>query len=445
MMRKSVFILLLMIFIISTFNSFSMEKVEFNKISFVKDSLPNGLRVIYSIDKSAPVVAVVVNYKVGSKDENPERTGFAHFFEHLMFEASKNYERASIDKFVDEAGGQLNASTGFDQTSYFIKVPSNEIRLPLWIESSRLRGLKVDTIGVETQRGVVKEERKMRNDNTPYGTMLEKTVEHLFRGSSYAWPPIGSEQHIDKATIDEFRKFYDNFYQPNNAVIAIVGDINIAETKKMVRDYFGNIPPAPEPIREPFKMSDLQQGYRETVEDVKAQLPAVFISYRAPSMTDNDSYPFELLNQILSKGQSSRLYQRLVDKEQVAVQAASNNLAFHKAGGIIFYGIAAPGKKIEDVEKLIYQEIENVIKNSITDEELTKAKNILEATFIKDKKNVLQKAQDLSMTWQFLGNPDLVNTELEKYLKVSKEDISRVAKKYLDTDKKVVLIYVPKN
>ena len=174
-MRKASFVLFVLFFLISTYNSYTIEKVEFNKINFVKDSLPNGLRIIYSVDKSAPVVAVVVNYKVGSKDENPERTGFAHFFEHLMFEASKNYERASIDKFVDEAGGVLNASTGFDQTSYFIKVPSNQIRLPLWIESSRLRGLKVDTIGVETQRGVVKEERKMRNDNTPYGTKLEKT------------------------------------------------------------------------------------------------------------------------------------------------------------------------------------------------------------------------------------------------------------------------------
>lgn len=444
-MRKASFVLFVLFFLISTYNSYTIEKVEFNKINFVKDSLPNGLRIIYSVDKSAPVVAVVVNYKVGSKDENPERTGFAHFFEHLMFEASKNYERASIDKFVDEAGGVLNASTGFDQTSYFIKVPSNQIRLPLWIESSRLRGLKVDTIGVETQRGVVKEERKMRNDNTPYGTMLEKTVEYLFKGTSYAWAPIGSEQHIDKATIDEFRKFYDNFYQPNNAVIAIVGDINIEETKKMVRDYFGNISPSPNPVREPFKISELQSGYRETIEDIKAQLPAVFISYRAPSMIDKDSYPFELLNRILTRGQSSRLYQRLVDKEQVAAQAGSNFLSFYKAGGILFYGVAAPGKKIEDVEKIIYQEIDNIIKNGITDEELTKAKNILEAEFIRDKKTVLKKAQDLSMTWQFFGNPDFVNTELDKYLNVTKEDISRVAKKYLDTDKKVVLVYLPKN
>lgn len=434
-------------FLILTFcinNLLSLEKVEFNKINFVKDSLPNGLKIIYSVDKSAPVVAVVVNYMVGSKDENPDRTGFAHFFEHLMFEASKNYKRASIDKFVDEAGGQLNASTGFDQTSYFIKVPSNEIKLPLWIEYSRMRGLKVDTIGVETQRGVVKEERKMRNDNTPYGTMLEKTVQHLFKGSSYAWAPIGSEQHIDKATIDEFRTFYDNFYQPNNAVLAIVGDIDIQETKKMVRDYFGNIPPAPNPKREPLKIAELKEGYREIIEDQKAQLPAVFISYRAPSMLDNDIYAFELLNQILSRGESSRLYQRLVDKEQVAVQAASYNLSFQKIGGVLFYGVASPGKKIEDVEKLIYDEINKILKNGVTDEELTKAKNILEVEFIRDKKNVLNKAQDLAMTWQFLGNPDLINTELEKYLKVTKEDIQRVAKKYLDTDKKVVLIYVPK-
>ena len=251
-----------------------------NRIEFIKDTLANGLDVIYHIDKSAPVVSTIVHYNVGSKDEDPTRTGFAHFFEHLMFEATEDIPRATIDKYVQQAGGTLNAHTAFDETVYKFTVPADQIKLPLWIESQRMRKLLVEETGVETQRGVVKEERKMRVDNQPYGDLLERIFSRMFAGGSYAWTPIGSEQHIDKAEIKEFQEFYNRFYQPNNATLVIAGDFNLQDAREYVNTYFGSIPRAPEPYRPPFKLEPLKDKVREVIKDEKATLPALFIGYR---------------------------------------------------------------------------------------------------------------------------------------------------------------------
>ncbi len=423
----------------------TMAASDFKPIKYELDSLSNGLKIIYCIDKSAPVVATVMHYKVGSKDENPERTGFAHFFEHLMFEGTKDIPRASIDKYVEEAGGWLNAHTSFDETVYKFRVPSHQIRLALWIEAQRMRGLLVDSVGVETQRGVVKEERKMRNDNTAYGTMFENMSELLFKGSSYQWNPIGYEEHINAATIEEFRNFYNNFYQPNNAVLAIVGDFNIEDAKKYVRQYFGNIPRAPEPKRSEFKLLPLEKPVEKTVYDPKAQLPAVFVGYRGPAIGKEDYYAASLLGDILAAGESSRLYQKLVDKEKIALYAAIQPMSLQKAGVILLIGIPAIGHKPEEVLEGMDEEIENIIENGVTEEELEKAKNITEAQFVSGNKNVLDKAMSLARYYVYFNNPGLINTELEKYQNVTLSDIKKVAKKYLGTDKRVVLYYLPKS
>lgn len=420
-------------------------KTDFKPIKFETETLSNGLQVIYSIDKSAPIVATIVHYKVGSRDENPNLTGFAHFFEHLMFEGTANIPRASIDKYVEESGGWLNAHTSFDETVYKFRVPANEIRLALWIESQRMRGLIVDEVGVETQRGVVKEERKMRNDNTAYGTMFENMTNLLFKGSSYEWNPIGDEQHINQATIEQFRDFYNNFYQPNNAVLAIVGDFKIDDAKKYVRQYFGSIPKGPEPKREPFKLTPLTQGATKTVQDPKAQLPGVFIGYRGPKLAENDYYAMSLLGDILGSGESSRLYQRLVDKDRVALQAAINPFSLQHSGIVLLIGIPAIGKESKEVLKTISDEISKVVKNGVTDEELTKAKNITEAQIISGNKTALEKAQSLARYQVYFNDPGVINTELEKFQSVTKEDIINVAKKFLNTDNRVVLFYEPKN
>ena len=418
---------------------------DFKPIKYELDSLSNGLKIIYCIDRSAPVVATVVHYKVGSKDENPNRTGFAHFFEHLMFEATKDIPRATIDKYVEEAGGWLNAHTSFDETVFKFRVPSNQIRLALWIEAQRMRGLLVDSVGVETQRNVVKEERKMRNDNTAYGTMFENMTDLLFHGCSYQWNPIGYEKHINAATIDEFKKFYNNFYQPNNAVLAIVGDFNIDSAKKYVREYFGRYPRAKEPVRAKFVLKPLEKPVTKTVYDKKAQLPGVFVGYRGPKLGDKDYYAVNLLGDILAAGESSRLYHELVDQKQIALYAALQQMSLQKAGVIMLIGIPAIGHKPEEVLNGIDEEIEKVIEDGVTKEELKKAKNIKEAQFVSSSKTVLEKAMRLARYYVYFGDPGLINTELKKYQNVSLSDIQRVAKKYLGTKNRVVLYYLPES
>ena len=418
---------------------------SFKPIKFEMEKLDNGLTVIYQVDKSAPIVATVVFYNVGSKDEDTNKTGYAHFFEHLMFEATNNIPRASIDKMVQEAGGELNAYTSFDQTVFHFSLPSNEVKLALWIESQRMRQLKVNEIGVETQRGVVTEELKMRTTNQPFGTLIGKICSTMFPGSGYAWSVIGSEQHIKDAKISDFKAFYDNFYQPNNATLVIAGDIDVKEVKKYVRDYFGVILKAPEPKRHEYKLQPLTKEIRETVIDDKAPMTALFIGFQGPKLSDPDYYASTLLTDILAAGESSRFYQRLVDKDQVAVETSFSPFVLRGAGAFLVEAYIAHDKTPEQAEKAIMDEINKLIISGVTDEELQKVKNIREAGFVFEKKDLMGKAQDLARYYTFFGDPGLINTELDKFLKVTKEDIIKAAKKYLATDKKAILIYEPKN
>lgn len=417
---------------------------QMNAIKFEEYDLSNGLHVILHQDKSAPVVASVLHYRVGSRDENPQRTGFAHFFEHLMFEATDDIPRATIDKHIEGAGGQLNAYTSFDETVYHFEVPANEIKLALWIESERMRKLHVESKGVETQRDVVKEERKNRYDNSPYGTWFEKMFKNLFGSGSYSWTPIGSAQHIDVATISEFQEFYNKFYQPNNATLVIAGDFDMKATKGYVQEYFGIYSKGAEIKREDFKLPEIQAEYRESVDDTKAQLPAVYIGYRGPKKGHPDAYAIDMLNTVLAGGQSGRLYQRLVDKDQIAVQSYTFNQDLQYAGMLAAVGIVAPGKTPGSVEKAIYEEIESIQKNGITDQEFQKARNTEEDKFIFGKKNVLEKAQALAKYHTYFGKANEINTEIERYNKVTKADIQRVSKQYFAQDKRVVLTYIPK-
>lgn len=436
------YFLMILIILNMSLNLFAQK--TFNRIPFAKTTLDNGLNVIYCLDKSSPVVATVLQYKVGSSYELSTQTGYAHFFEHLMFEATADIPRASIDKYVQEAGGNLNAFTSYDRTVFHFKLPSNQLNLALWIESERMRKLKVDTIGVETQRGVVLEEMKQRTKNKPYGTWMQKTLKHLFAGTSYSWPVIGSERHIASATISQFKKFYNTYYQPNNATLVICGDFDIQAAKNSVNSYFGIYPKKIIPERTALNLTPMKTPFKETINDEKVKLPGIFLSYRGPAENDSNYYAMDLLTNILASGESSRLYQRLVDEEQVAVQASVFPLSFQRTGAIVFVGIAAPDKDIEDVEELIKEEIKKIIDDGVTDEELEKAKNIKEADFIMGKKSVMSKAMSLAKYQSFYNNPDLINTELDDYLDVTKADIQKVAKKFFGTDKTVTLIYLPK-
>lgn len=441
-MNKILLIPFLLVFVYTTAIS---SEVKFNPVEMHIDSLENGLKIIYHVDKSAPVVATIMHYKVGSRDEDPERTGFAHFFEHLMFEATENIPEKHQDKYIQEAGGNLNAHTSFDETVYKFNVPSHQLPLPLWIESQRMRKLIVARGPVEVQRGVVKEERKNRIDNRPYGDMFELMSNYLFDNGSYSWTPIGSAQHIDKAEISEFREFYNNFYQPNNAVLVISGDFEVAVAKKYVESYFGQIPAAPEPERRVFMIDSLYHSADEIIIDDKAQIPAVFIGYRAPEYGHEDYYAASLLQMILSAGESSRLYKRLVDQEQSAVQAIMQYEPLQKSGMFLFIGVANSGKDIENVRKQIIDELNKLVLNGISDEELKKAKNMYLAQSIYSKKNAYEKAAELAKYMVYFGNPYMINKEINIMQAVTAEDIRKVAAKYLSGVNNVILTYKPEN
>jgi predicted Zn-dependent peptidase len=272
------------------------------KISFEKYTLPNGLKVILHQDKSAPVVAVTTLYHVGSKNEDTARTGFAHFFEHLLFEGSENIKRGEFMKYVNDAGGNLNANTSQDRTFYYELLPSNQLKLGLWLESERMMHAKIDQVGVNTQREVVKEEKRMRVDNQPYGSIFTEVLKNAFKAHPYRWAPIGSMEHLNAAKLEEFIDFYKTFYVPNNAVLSIAGDFDIAETKKLVQDYFGAIPKGTKPIPRPnVTEPPLGSEVRANVED-NIQLPAVIQAYRAPKQGSDEYYAFRMLGTLLYGG-----------------------------------------------------------------------------------------------------------------------------------------------
>lgn len=413
-------------------------------LKFTEYDLPNGLHVILHEDHRAPVVATIVHYKVGARDEDPSRTGFAHFFEHLMFEGTDKIERGTIDKMINGAGGELNAYTSNDETVYHFVVPSNQFRLALWIEAQRMRKLKVNQVGVETQRGVVKEERKNRYDNSPYGGWREKSLELLFANTPYAWSPIGSSQHIDSAAIPEFVDFYNKFYQPNNAILVIAGDFDEKVARETIDAYFGGYKKAPEPPRPNFtKAAPFTQQVRDTIYDQKARLPGVFISWQGIGISDKDVYAAELLSTILATGESSRLYHAVVDSQQVAVQAAFFNHALEYGGTASAIGIVAPGKNVADAEKAILSVLENVAMNGITDAELKKAKNIAESQYVGSRSDMHSIAGALAHSKRYYGKTDYLNNELDDYLKVTKEDVQRVAKRLFSGTGRVTLIYIP--
>ncbi len=424
---------------------FSFVNAQTRKIDFAEYNLDNGLHVILHEDDSTPIVAITVTYHVGSKNEEPNRTGFAHFFEHLMFEGSKYIKRGEFDKLSEDAGGQNNASTSFDETFYYQILPSNQLELGLWMESERMMHLKIDSIGVETQRKVVKEERKQRLDNQPYGTLQEQIFAHAFKVHPYHWTPIGSAQYIDKATLGEFMDFYKHYYVPQNAVLSIAGDIDIDKAKEEIAKYFAGIPRGKYEIKRPDIVEPPLGGeVRDTVYD-NIQLPLVVQAYRIPAQGTPDYYALEMLNTILAKGQSSRLYKSLVDKQQKAVFAGSLNYALEDPGLFIAYAVSNVGIPADELEKAMQAELDKVKNELISKNEFQKLQNQTENDFVTSNSTDLGIAGSLANYYMFFGNTNLINTEIQKYLMVTREDIKRVADKYLTKDNRVVLYYLPKS
>lgn len=422
----------------------AQSKATSSAVKFTQYDLPNGLHVILHEDHSTPIVAVTVLYHVGSKNEDPMRTGFAHFFEHLMFEGSDNIKRGEYMKLIQNSGGVMNANTSFDRTFYFEILPSNQLELGLWMEAERMLQLKVDSVGVETQRKVVKEELKQRNENTPYGSILNEAFGHAYTVHPYRWTPGGSPEYINKAALSEFIDFYKTFYVPNNATLSIAGDINVAQTKAMIEKYYGTIPKGTKAIPRPTAVEPVKTAeVRDTVYD-NIQLPGVIMAYHTPAQGTPDYYAMNMLATILSQGKSSRMQKSIVDKQQKAVFAGAFPLPSEDPGLTLVFGIANMGVAPTDLETAMNAEFEKVKTELISEEEFQKLRNQTENDFVSGNLKMSGIAENLANYYVYYKDANLINTEISRYMKVTREDIQKAAQKYLTKENRVVLYYLPK-
>ncbi len=420
-------------------NSFAQK----NNIKFTEFDLDNGLHVVLHKDNSTPIIAVSVLYHVGSKNETTGKTGYAHFFEHLMFEESENIAQDQYAKIVQSVGGTINAYTSSDQTYYHCVLPSNQLELGLWMESERMLNAKITQAGVDNQREVVKEEKRT-SDNRPYSSWYMEISKRMFQGTNYEWTPIGSFADLNAASIADFQNFYDMYYVPNNATLVITGDIDEKTAKKYIKKYFSGIPKGIAEINKPnVSGALLTQPIVDTVYD-NIQLDAVFQAYKVPAQGTKDAYALEMLSTILSNGKSSRLNTALKEDKQMALQVAGFSMNFESAGFFATLGLPNQGYTVADIQKGIVAEIEKLQNELISEEEFQKIKNISESNFVSSNSSMKGIAESLATYHVMFGDAELINTELEKYRAVTREDIQRVAKKYLVQSNSVTLYYLPK-
>ncbi|SNR37336.1 Predicted Zn-dependent peptidase [Lutibacter agarilyticus] len=414
------------------------------KVAFEEYDLSNGMHVILHKDNSAPVVTTSVMYHVGAKDENPERTGFAHFFEHLLFEGTENIERGEWFKIVSANGGTNNANTTQDRTYYYEVFPSNNLALGLWMESERLMHPIINQIGVDTQNEVVKEEKRLRVDNSPYGQWTGQVFANLFNEHPYRWMTIGSLDHLDAASLEEFQAFNKKFYVPNNAVLVVAGDFETENAKKLIEDYFGSIPRGEDVVRETLTEQPITSKIEVTYEDPNIQIPAVFTVYRTPSMTTRDARVLDMISTILSDGKSSRLYKKLVDDEKKAMQVAAFNYSLEDYGAYIVLALPLGDNTLDDLVDEMNEEIVKLQTELISEKELQKLRNKFENQFVNSNSSVEGIASSLATYYMLYDDINLINTEIDIYNSITREEIREIAKKYLNPEQSLVLDYLPK-
>jgi predicted Zn-dependent peptidase len=434
--------LLVSIFLSGTVQGLFAQSV---KLEYNEFDLPNGLHVILHEDHSTPIVTVSVMYHVGSKNETPGRTGFAHLFEHLMFEGSDNIPRGEYTRFVEKAGGTLNANTSFDRTYYYEVLPSNQLELGMWLESERMLHGRVDSIGIATQKGVVIEEIKQTEENQPYGSILRETFGRAFTVHPYHWPIVGSPADLRASTDEDVINFYKTWYVPNNAVLTIAGDIDPKSAKKLANLYFGTIPEGTRPMNRPLQNEPVKTAeIRDTVFD-NIQLPAIIQAYHVPAMGTKDYYAVSMLNTILSGGQSSRFNKALVDEKQLALQAMSIPLPLEHPGITLAFLIPNIGVDLTKLEAAADEEIIKLQNELIPAEEFQKLKNKVETEMVNRLAGIEGRAELLATGYTYYHNTGSVNTDIDNYLKVTPEDIRDAARKYFTPTNRVVLYYLPKS
>ncbi|WP_040459632.1 M16 family metallopeptidase [Galbibacter marinus] len=415
------------------------------QIEFEEYDLANGMHVILHQDNTAPVVTTSVMYHVGAKDENPERTGFAHFFEHLLFEGTENIERGEWFNIVSANGGSNNANTTADRTYYYEVFPSNNVELGLWMESERLLQPVINQIGVDTQNEVVKEEKRQRIDNSPYGALSYGIAvqPHLFKKHPYQFSVIGSMEHLDAATLEEFKAFNDKYYVPNNAVLVVAGDIDVPEVKKMINDYFGPIPKG-EPVERDFAKEDpITEQITATEYDSNIQIPALALCYRTPAMTERDSYVLNMIATYLSDGKTSKLYKTMVDENKSALQVFAFNRTMEDYSMYNIFALPLGEIPLEQLEKEIDAEITKVQTDLISESDFQKLQNKMENDFVSSNSSMSGIASSLATYYMLYDDTNLINSEIEIYRGISREDIKEVANKYLQKSQRLRLEYLP--
>ncbi len=414
------------------------------KVQFTETRLKNGLRVIISEDHTAPVFSLAITYNVGSRNEREGRTGFAHLFEHMMFKGSQNVGSGEHFLYIFNNGGEMNGSTNKDRTNYFERLPANQFDLALFLESDRMRALDINKANLNNQIGTVSEERKQGVDNQPYGRTGETLEDLAYTSFPYKHSVIGSLADLAAATVDDATAFFKTYYAPNNAVMAIVGDVNTKECLKKVRRYFESIPqqPAPPPvdIAEPPQTEER----RKTLDDALARLPRIDIAYHIPQAMTVDHDALTVLGMALSSGRSSRTYENIVRQKQLSSGVSASAGESRGPGLFRISGTVMPGKSVADLEQAIYAEIERVKSVPIEEWELQKARNTLRRSLVNNLGNTLNRATLLSAFAVYYDDPNLINTLLDRVNRVTAADVQRVAKQYLTQQNRTVVITNPK-
>ena len=407
--------------------------------------LPNGLRVVLNEDHSAPLVAVNLWYHVGSKNERPGRTGFAHLFEHMLFSGSEHVGNNEHFRYVQSVGGVLNGTTFFDRTNYFETLPSNFLALGLWLESDRM-GFFLPALTQEKldiQREVVKEERRQRYDNVPYGTAFERLLRLAYTPDySYHWPTIGSMEDLGAASLDDVREFFSTWYRPDNCTLTIVGDFSADEAKRLVEQYFGDI--APGGSFPPFEAARTPIGHeqRETFAS-PVQLPRIYRLYHLPRMGDPDWIHADLLSTIVASDKASRLDRVLVHEKQIAQDVAMYVLPTEATGILLLQATAREGVSIDTIESAIDEEIAQLAVRNVTDDELTRAKNRAEMDYAHQLETFDARADLLGMMSTYFDDPTLIERWLDPYRAATPDDLAHVARKYLIPENRVTSLFIP--
>jgi zinc protease len=413
------------------------------KVNFTDTRLKNGLRVLISPDRAAPVVSVAVAYNVGSRNERPGRTGFAHLFEHLMFKGSENVADGELAGLIENYGGNHNGQTDKDHTIYFEQVPSNQLDMVLFLEADRMRSPAINKENVDNQREAVKEERRLRVDNQPYGRTSETIAELAFENFANKHSIIGSMADLDAASLEDFTAFFKMYYAPNNAVLAIAGDVDEKVVLEKVRKYFESIPPGPPPPKLDSSEPPQKEERRTIVQDPLARLTLVDTAYQVPGGLNPDMDALSALASVMGSGRSSRLYDSLVRQQQVAVQVYAGVQQSKGPGLFYLEAMAAPGKDPADVEKAMYAEVEKVQKGPIQEWELEKARNAARRSLVGNLRSSLQRAILLARYAVFFDDLGIINTRYERIASLKIDDLQRVARRYIVPTNRTFVITVP--